>query len=249
MVKLIVEPPEYYPVVEKFFADGLVEALEALGVDIVSMKAGVNEVKDRIVVGFIIELTKPEAFPTLELETIISAVLEKLAGDATKRLGKLYNATFEVAGFKLVESHRVQKNRETKLIVNAPDDMRRNLERLGKGLAIYLKDRNVDFSALTINVPKDGRPKAIVALLLQNPTHPLEKERISRSITPKVRSYLGTLNMEYLRVEVKVLDPDDKKDSLVFGDWKNTREVAEGDKKDETVKEVLGAFGEKFPEL
>ncbi len=249
MVKLTVEPPEYYPVVDKFFADGLVEALEALGIEIMDIKAGVKPLKDRIRIGFLIELTKPEAFSRTELETIVSAVLEKLAEDATRSMGKFYNAVFEIAGFKIVESHRSRKNRETKLVVNAPEDVRRNLERLGKGLAIYLKDRGIDFSTLVINVPKDGRPRAVVTLLLKRPTHPLEKERISESIAEKTQSYLRTLNIEYLGVDVKVLDPNDRKVSLALRERKKAEEVAEELRNDESIKEVLEAFGRGFPEL
>jgi|GEM_PF-2823065 len=249
MVKLTVEPPEYYPVVDKFFANGLVEALEALGVETTDIKAGVKAVKNQIRIGFIIEVVKPEAFSINELEVIISTILEKLSEEATKSMGRFYNATFEVAGFKVIKSSRSPENTEIRVIVNAPEDLRRNLERLGKGLAIYLKDRGIDFSTLVINVPKDGRPRAITTVLLRRPMHPLEKEHISESILEKTRSYLRTLNLEYLGTDVKVLDPTDKKVSLILKEKNHAEKLASDITKDETVKEILKVFGRKIPEL
>ncbi len=249
MVKLTVEPPDYYPVVDKFFADGLVEALEALGIDVMDIKAGVKALQGRIRIGFLIELTKPDAFSRVELETIVSAVLEKLAEDATKSMGKFYNASFEIAGFKIIESQSTRKNKETKLVIKAPEDMRINLERLGKGLTIYLRDRGISFSTLVINVPKDGRPKGLITLLLKKPIHPLEKERIAKSIFEKSQSYLRTLNMDYLEVDVRVLDQNDRKAPLTLNEKvKEDESIVEGTE-DETVKEILEAFGRGFPEL
>lgn len=249
MVRLTVEPPEYYPVVDKFFANGLVEALEALGVEVTDIKAGVKAIENQIRIGFIIEVVKPEAFSISELEAIISTVLEKLSEEATKSMGRFYNATFEVAGFKVIKSKKSPGNNEIRVIVNSPDDLRRNLERLGKGLAIYLKDRGIDFSTLVINVPKDGRPRAITTVLLRRPMHPLEKERISESILEKTRSYLRTLNLEYLGTEVKVLDPTDKKVSLMLKEKNRAEKIASDITQDETVKEILEVFGREPPEL
>lgn len=252
MVKLTVEPPEYYPLVDKFFADGLVEALEALGIDVTDIKAGVKSTNTRIRIGFLIELVRPDAFSVAELETIISALLEKLADEATRSVGKFYNASFEVVGFKIVESRHSKRKGDVKLVVNAPEDVRRNLERVGKGLMIYLKDRGVEFSSLVINVPQDGRPRALISLLLKRPTHPLEKERLASSITEKTHSYLRTLSLEYFDVEVNVSDPNDTKAFFVGKENENAKNIAEGagDARDEkSIREILEAFGQGFPEL
>ena len=249
MVKLTVEPPEYYPVVDKFFADGLVEALEALGIEVTDIKAGVKQVNNRLRIGFIIELTRPETFSLEEIETIVSTILDKLAGDATSKVGSFYGAAFEVAGFRVVESKRGRRERKSRVVINAPDDAKPSLERLGKGLAIYLKDRGIDFSALVINVPKDGRPKGVITLLLRKAAHPLEKERIGENIAEKARSYLRTLNMEYLSIDVRILDPDDKKVSTMLKEHEKTEKIADKIREDDGVREVLGAFGKRFPEL
>ncbi len=246
------EPPDYYPLVDKFFADGLVEALEALGIDVTDIKAGVKSTKTQIRIGFLIELVRPDAFSVAELETIISALLEKLAEEATRRVGKFYNASFEVVGFKIVESKHSKRKGDVKLVVNAPEDVRMNLERVGKGLMIYLRDRGVEFSTLVINVPQDGRPRALVTLHLKKPTHPLEKERLASSITEKTRSYFRTLSLEYFDVEVNVSDPNDTKALFAGRENKNSKNIVEGtgDARDEkSVREILETFGRGFPEL
>ncbi|NJE02909.1 hypothetical protein [Thermococcus sp. MV11] len=243
MVTLTVEPPEYYPVIDKLFAGPIRDALEALGVELVDMKAGVKPVDRTIRVAFIFEVRKPETFLPAELDSILSGLLEKLAEDATKTFGRLYEARFQVVGFRVVEAAAETKKEGGRLIINCPDDIRRTIERLGKGLTIYLKDKRVKFQTLVLSMPSDGRPKLTVTLLLPEQTSQADKEALARELEYKASSYLRTLNADYIRVEARVLDPEDRAVGTVMGRIDKIEREAEELAEMEEVRELMSALG------
>jgi len=245
MVRVTVKPPEYYPVVDKVFIDGLIEALEALGVGVTDIKAGVVPTEDAIRVGFLIGIKRPDTFSGADVNSIISALLEKLAAEARETLGAFYNTRFDVVGFKIIEKGPQEGKKNARLVIDCPDDMKRTLQRLGKGLMIHLKEKGVDFSTLVISVPKDGRPKVTVVVLLTRSLHLLEKEHLAESLTDKGRSYLRTLSADYMSLEVQVLDPGDKTVAMVLRGRKDAEKEAEQLLEDRAIREIMEALGKK----
>ncbi|ASJ09327.1 hypothetical protein A3L11_08835 [Thermococcus siculi] len=250
MTSLSVEPPEYYPVIEKLFAGGIKNALETLGVELVSIKAGVVAEEREIKLAFVFEMHRPETFLPGELDSIISSVLERLAEDANRKFGRLYNVRFHIVGFRTVEasSQMGTRGEEANLVINCPDDLRRTLERMGKGLMIYLKDRKVEFSTLVLTMPQDGRPKLTVTLLLPEERPTYEKERLAEELEYKAASYLRTLNADYISVKARVIDPGDKTVGMIMSRLdeieKEAKDIAERD----DIRDIMSALGKNAPE-
>ncbi len=246
MTEITVEPPEYYPIVEKFFVDGIKEALETLGAELLSVKAGAKPAGSEIRLAFIFEVSREAGFIPLDLDPIVSEVLQKLADDANRKFGKFQNVRFKVVGFRIVERKVEDKKKEARLVIDCPEDLRRTLERLGKGLMIYLRDRDVSFTSLALKVPSDGKPKLSIVLLLEKETAPYEKASLKRAIEEKASSYLRTLNADYLSVETRVLDPGDEKVARVVKEMEKVEKQAEEIVKDDDIRELMAALG-KWP--
>jgi len=246
MTELTVEPPEYYPVVEKFFVDGVREALETLGVELLSVKAGVKQVGKEIRLAFIFEVGEEAGFIPVDLNAVISEVLDKLTANANAKFGKFQNVRFRVMGFRMVEGETRRREESGRLVIDCPDDLRRTLERLGKGLMIYLQERELPFTSLTLTVPHDGKPRLVVALLLERETSPYEKASLERTLEEKTLSYLRALNADYLSVEVRVLDPGDEKVAKIVRERERIEKQAEEVVKDEDIRELMKALG-KWP--
>lgn len=249
MTILTVEPPEYYPVIEKLFADGIRDALETLGVELVAMKVGVKQEGKEIMLAFLFEVRKAETFLPGELDSIISGVLERLVENANRTFGKLYNVSFRIAGFKTVEktSHTEQERKRGKLVVNCPEDMRRLLERLGKGLMIYLKDRKMEFTTLVLAMPPDGRPHLTVTVLLSEEKPDYEKEKLAEELKYKTTSYLRTLNADYISVKVRVIDPGDKKVGMIMSRMKEIEKEARALAEMEEIRSLMKVLGKNVP--
>ncbi|WP_148882053.1 hypothetical protein [Thermococcus aciditolerans] len=248
MTVLTVEPPEYYPVVEKLFAGNIRDALETLGVELVGMKVGVKPVGRVIKLAFLFEIRRPETFLPGELDSIISGLLEKLAEDATRTFGRLYDARFQVAGFRTIEAARKPRKEEVSLVVSCPDDIRRTIERLGKGLVIYLKDKRVEFSTITLTMPVDGRPKLTITLLVPEKKSPHDKAALAKELERKSTSYLRTLNAGYISVEAKVLDPGDKKIGVIMKKLDEIEKEAEELSRMDDIRELMSVLGKGTPE-
>ncbi|AEK72100.1 hypothetical protein GQS_00985 [Thermococcus sp. 4557] len=248
MTVLTVEPPEYYPVVEKLFAGNIRDALETLGVELVGMKVGVKPVGRVIKLAFLFEIRRPETFLPGELDSIISGLLEKLAEDATRTFGRLYDARFQVAGFRTIEAAGKPRKEEINLVVNCPDDIKRTIERLGKGLVIYLKDKRIDFSTIVLNMPPDGRPQLTITLLLPDEKPSSVKENLAKDLTHKASSYLRTLNAEYISVRARVLDPGDKTVGIIMKRLDQIEKEAEELAEMDEIRDLMSVLGKETRE-
>lgn len=244
---LTVEPPEYYPIIEKLFVRGIKDALDVFGIEINSITVGVKEAKGEIRVAFLVEVYEPKGFLQGELKSTIGSILEKLSMEATKTFGSFYNVRFVLAGFRVRVLKRRHSKRESRLVINCPDDMRSILNRIGKGLMIYLKEHRIDFSTLVLSIPHDGRPHLTVTVLLSKEMSPLHKEDLERELAEKVKGYTRTLGAGYLSSTVKVLNPADEKIGIVLERKSRIEKEAEEIAKDEAVREVMEILGKSLP--
>ncbi|NJE04619.1 hypothetical protein E3E36_00330 [Thermococcus sp. M36] len=228
MTLLTVEPPEYYPVVDKFFATGIKDALDILGIELTGIDAVVGHEGRTLKIDFVFKVGSPETFIPLNLDSVVSALLDKFAADATNKFGRLYDLEFRVAGFRIVHSGPGERKGTGGLIVNCPEDSRRALERLGRGLLIYLKENRIDFSSVVLSMPSDGRPTLTVVLILRKKTPQVVKESLAENLGYKARSYLRTLGMDYISVNAAVMDFFDDDVAAVIGAGRGHDENTEG---------------------
>ncbi len=247
MSGLTVEPPEYYPVIEKLFADGLREALESLGVELLGIKAAVVPRGRELTLAFLLEVSRSETFLPGELDPVVEGVLEDLVERANRTFGKFYDVTFRVAGFRIIERPTGRGKDKPGLVINSPEDLRKTLERLGRGLMIYLKDRKVDFKTLLLTMPSDGRPDLRIVLILSRKSSDVEKDALAENLIDKVSSYLRTLNADYIRPAVRVLDPSDALVGTVLGRLHEIEREAEKLAESEEVRKLIETLGKRPP--
>ncbi|NJE76093.1 hypothetical protein [Thermococcus sp. ES12] len=249
MLKLLtVNPPEYYPIIDKLFAGRIKEAVEAFGASLEELTVFVQP-EDRVLnLIFFLKVRGLQRFLSMEVDPFVYGLLEKLASDATETFGKVYGVRFSISGFKVVDEHpHEQPESAARLVVNGPDDMRDVLERLGKGLMITLREWNVRFSALAVTVPIEEPHILTIVLKMEHVIPPEEKVELEKKLRHKTRTYLKTLTKRVIPVEIKILDPEDKTLASILRRKieieKEAEELAESDE----VRELMNLLGKETP--
>lgn len=246
---LKVEPPEYYPVVDKLFASKLTEALEALGVEVDGISVLVRPDERTLHLSFEIAVAKPGGFMPINVEDAASGILEKLREEANSSFGRLYSVEFAIDGLRIREASEEEKPPEERLVVNGPDEMLDELRRLGRGLIITLREWEVEFSALTLSVPSNGPKEIKVVLKTLRRLPPAEKESLKEALRGKTLSFSRTILGREYPVAVRILDPEDKALARAIKEEKSVEALAEEIVEDEDVRELLSALGKSPPGL
>ncbi|NJE10435.1 hypothetical protein [Thermococcus sp. MAR1] len=249
MELLTVNPPDYYPIIDKLFAGKIREAVEAFGASLEELTVFVQP-EDRILnLIFFLKVRGLQRFLSMEVDPFVYGLLEKLASDATETFGKVYGVRFAISGFKVVDEHPLEEHpeRAARLVVNGPDDMREVLERLGKGLMITLREWNVQFSALAVTVPIEEPHILTIVLKMEYPVPPEEKEVLEKKLRDKTRTYIKTLTKRLIPVEVKILDPEDKTLASILKRKVEIEKEAEELAESAEVKELMNLLGKGTP--
>jgi len=242
---LNVEPPDYYPIVDKLFADELRDALKSFGTEIQRMDVVVDRKGKTLILHFRVVLEREEGFPIPDMETIISGILDKLADDATSSFGNLYGISFRI-GRLLIEEKRREKPSETntKLIVEGPGELRPILARTGKGLVIKMREWGYRPSTVTLSA-EDGRVSVVVKMDSRLST--TEKLTLRKALEDKAGAYLKTLTGKRLPVDVKILDPSDKVLKTIERGKKSVEERIQELLEREEVRSLMDALGKGTP--
>ncbi len=133
-------PPEYYPIIDKLFASRLVEATNALGIMVEDITALVVPDGRTLRLGFEIMISKGESFLPTGTESVVRGLLDKFADEANSSFGRLYQVDFLIERLKIEESTGKGWRGRERLIVNGPDELVEKLERLGRGIIITLRE-------------------------------------------------------------------------------------------------------------
>lgn len=249
MLELLrVNPPEYYPIIDKLFAGRLREALEAFGASLEELTVFVQP-EDRVFnLVFFLKVRNLTRFFSVDVDSFIYGLLEKLASDATSTFGRLYNVRFSIAGFRVSEEEPEEEtHKKAKLIVNGPLDMEEALERLGKGLMITLREWGVPFSSLAITATSESIPRIRVVLKLEKILPAEEKARLTEKMREKAKTYLKTLTKKLLPIEIKIIDPEDKALALVMRKKEEIEREAEELAEKAEVRELMNLLGKGIP--
>lgn len=246
---LKVEPPEYYPIIDKLFASRLVEALNALGIAVEDITALVVPDGRTLRLGFEIKVSEGESFLPTGTEYVVRGLLDKLADEANSSFGRLYQVDFSVEGLKIEESTGEGWRGKERLVVNGPDELVEKLERLGRGIIITLREWGVEFSTLTINVPLNGPMEIKLALKTMKRLSPPEKESLKESLEQKTLSFSRTILGRGYPVSVRILDPEDRVLARAIKEEKSVEDLVKELVEDEDVRELLSALGKSPPGL
>ena len=245
---LSVNPPEYYPIIEKLFAARIKDALDAFGVSLEELRVFVQPEERNLNLIFLLKVRGLRRFFSSETNPFVYGLLEKLASDATATFGKLYGIRFTIAGFKVSEEEEREEHEGVpRLIVNAPVDMEKSMERLGKGLMITLKEWNVEFSSIALTVTEERIPRVRVVLRLEKILPKEEREALKARVEAKTRTYLKTLIKKLLPVEVKIIDPEDRALAIVMKQREEIEREAESLAENEDIKELMALLGKETP--
>ncbi|WP_297066228.1 hypothetical protein [Thermococcus sp.] len=241
---LIVEPPGYYPIIDKLFAGRLEEALEPFGIKIQEMRVKVTPKEQTIFLNFTLRIKRDTGITIMSIETIIEGLVEKLCTEATSTFGKLYNVKFAVGNISVVELESEKRTTpHYSLVVDAPEELKSIAERIGKGLIIKLKEIEIPVSALTLSIDNINR-KIDVVIKVMRELDQYEKEKLKELISEKTKTYMKILLKDYPpNVNVKILDPKDRALAIVMGRMEDMIREAEelaGMKEIQMLMDILG---------
>ena len=242
---LDVEPPDYYPVVDKLFADELREALASFGAEIKKMNVRVERSGRTLTLYFDMDVEREEGFPIPSLDAIVSGILDKLADDATNNFGKLYGVTFRIGGLRINQSIRKKETGTPTLIVEGPAELKPVLARVGKGLIIKMREWGYQPSTVTLSTEDGSRVSVVVKMTSKLSTY--DKLTLKKAVEERARAYFKTLLGERLPVEVKILDPSDKVLKTIERGKKSVEERIQELLKRDEVRSLMDALGKGTP--
>ena len=189
---LEVDPPDYYPIIDKLFADKLQRALDTFGAVVEDMKVRVVPKGRELNLFFYVEASHG-SFQAYDIEGIIQGILEKLCGEATSSFGSFYGVSFHLAKLEVKEVPRGSGRRGSiSLTVNGPQEVKPALARVGKGLAIKLREWGYKVTSLTLNMEEDSlRLTVTMGQRLDRATRISLSERLGERAEAYLRSLLG----------------------------------------------------------
>ena len=238
---LDVEPPDYYPIIDKLFADELEDALRSFGVTIRRMTVKVEPRGKALILHFKLLLEREEGFPLPNVETIVSGILDKLADEATSTFGKFYGVSFKIGGLNIIEKIvRKQSSTNTTLIVEGPSEMKPALARVGKGLIIKMKEWGYLPSTVTLSFDNEA---IVIVVKMTSRLNTYDKLALKRALEERGRAYLKTLLGIRLPVKVKILDPSDKVLKVAESGKKSVEEHIQELMSREEIRSLMEALG------
>ncbi|ASJ07136.1 hypothetical protein A3L08_07275 [Thermococcus pacificus] len=247
---LNVDPPNYYPIINKLFAARLAEALEALGIQLDSIEVRVVPEGRTLRLIFKLVISGMEGFVPIDVQETVQGILEKLADDATTTFGRLYSVRFEVEDFELVRApQRNGWEANVKLIVNGPDEKLERLNRLGRGLVITLKEWGIAISALTVSMPLNGPGSLRIVIKAEAELSEAEKNELAERVRTKACSFMKTLFGSACPVQVRIIDPKDRTMKIVLREEERLEALVKELSNDEDIKRLLSLLGKSPPGL
>jgi len=238
---LTVEPPEYYPIIEKLFADKLGEGLEPFGASLEVMLVRVVPKGRDLFLEFSLTVNRDSGLSVLDLKSFTEGILERLCEEATATFGKLYNVRFVLGSVRIEEKHAQRKRpAEYSLIVDAPEELRDKLERVGKGLAIKLKEWGIEFSGLVLAL--EGKRLGVV-IKVDGKMNDYDKSALKDAVEEKTRAFLKTVLRKELPVTAKILDAEDRALAVVLRKMRAMEKEAEELARMEEVRTLMEALG------
>lgn len=242
---LDVEPPGYYPVIDKLFADELEDALWPFGITVREMRVRVEPLEKVLTLHFDLFLERDEGFPLPNVEAIVLGILDKLTEEATSTFGRLYGVSFRVGRVNINErTIRKQNPGNPTLIVEGPDGLRPALARVGKGLIIKMKEWGYSPSTVTLSLDNET---VSIAVKMASRLSTYDKLTLKSALVEKATAHLKTLLGRRFPVEVRILDPSDKVIKALEKDRRTIEERIQELLSNEDVKALMDALGRKSP--
>jgi hypothetical protein len=195
MVKVNVEPADYYPIIDKLFTEEIVEALDAVGLSVEGIDAKVRPSGDNVGVDFSLVVTSKGNRGVSSMEDFIRIAVERLVEEANGRFRWMGNGKFFLGELKLVEAGETEKRPSSSPRINieaAPDELKGALEKVAKGLWIKLQERGVRVTSVALSFERGVAPTVTARLILEgNPTL-YERKLLAEYISDKIEAYLWT---------------------------------------------------------
>ncbi|WP_297436951.1 hypothetical protein [Thermococcus sp.] len=194
MVKVNVEPAEYYPIVDKLFTEGIVEALDAVGLSVEGIDAKVKPSEDNVGVDFSLVVASKGNRGVSRMEDFIRIAVERMVEEANGRFKWMGSGKFVLGELKLVEAGETDKQAPSAPRISveaAPDELKGALEKVAKGLWIKLQEKGVMVAAVALSF-EGGTPPMVTARLVLKGNPPYERELLADYISDKIEAYLWT---------------------------------------------------------
>ena len=189
-----VEPPDFYPIIDKFIATRIEEGFSALGASVRKVHVNVLVDDGKLGLEVYVAVERESGLLPEELPVFTSSLLEKAIENANENFGSLNNVRFYLKKLdvKEVEDGRKFDVKNIKLEVISPVE-REKTEKLAKGLLLWLADRNFSVRGITVELTSLEPPMFNIKLELGEELDPVERKKLEDAIVDKVIGYAETL--------------------------------------------------------
>jgi len=204
-----VEPPEFYPIIDKFIVARIEEGFSALGARVRRVRVGVVPEDGKLGLDVHVILEKESGLLPEELPVFTSSLLEKAIENANESFGSWNNVRFYLKRLKVreVEEESRPDLKNVRLSVPSPVE-REKTEKLAKGLLLWLIDRNFIVRGITVELTSLEPPAFKITIELENELDPVERKKLADAVVDKTTGYAETLFGSKPVVEsVDVLSP------------------------------------------
>ncbi|WP_297068963.1 hypothetical protein [Thermococcus sp.] len=195
MVKVDVEPADYYPIIDKLFTEEIVGALDALGVSVGRIGAKVEPDGDNMGIDFSLVVSSEGNRQVSSMEAVIRIAIERIIEEANGRFTGMGNGRFVLKGLKLIEVSETGKSPFSPPNIDikaASDELRKSLEKIAKGLWIKLQERDVKVVSILVNFEEGPKPRVLVSLNLNENLTFYERKLLAEYVSDKMEGYLWT---------------------------------------------------------
>ena len=214
MVKVNVEPADYYPIIDKLFTEEIVGALDALGLSVEGIKARVKPSGDDVGVDFSLVVHSEGNREIPSMEEFIRIAVERLVDEANERFSGMGNGRFVLGELNLIKASETEKWGSFTPRINietAPDELMEPLEKVAKGLWIKLQERGVKVTSVVLSFEEDVRPRVTVRIVLDENLTSYERKLLTDYILDKMEAYLGvTVGRRDYLFDVQISTPSGK---------------------------------------
>ncbi|AMQ17857.1 hypothetical protein A0127_01035 [Thermococcus peptonophilus] len=244
MAKVI--PNKYHPLMQGLFISRMSDALDSLGMRLEDVLIHVNPTGKDIFLRFHLKVVQTSLTGSIDVESTVKGLIEKLTMEANESIGRVYGVTFLIDGIDveqdLPRKYGIPRDK-SKLVLNVPPDLEESVRRIGKGLIISLRDWGIPVVSLALNVDTTTPNRIGLVVKLEKPLDKAEKESLVKALREKLSGYVKLLIKKPMEISVRVLDPSDKVVAKVMKKAKLAEKEVEAIIGNEDVRAIMKALG------
>ncbi|BAD85000.1 hypothetical protein, conserved [Thermococcus kodakarensis KOD1] len=239
-------PEKYRPLMQRLFISKISDALDSLGMRLVSSSIYVNPVGKEVFLRFHLRVIQTSLAGSIDVEPTVKGLIEKLVMEANESLGRVYGVTFIIEDVSIEQE--LPKDHESlqdqpKLVLDVPLELEGPFRRIGKGLVISLREWGIAAASIVLGVDPSGLNRVSLVVKLREPMGREEKASLVKALREKLAGYIKLLIKKPMQTSVKIIDPSDKVVAKVMKKTKLMEKEVENIIGNEDVRAIMKALG------